>query len=231
MRAAVLLSMAWAVAACTKGASPEVDAASPPLTLSSRTVDLKMRYGESASGEVRVLGRLAAAARLAVRSVDPPGPVVTIVSGGGGGAAGVRVVHEGTRVGRVSGQVVLDTGIADPTTLTLLYSWQVTGNLTIDPTNPFIDVRAAEPGGVDIHVSSSRRDLRLDDARIVDGPFLATLHRDGATGSYVVHVVVRTDAPGDARGRTGTVRLESNDPAEPERDVPLFALGAFDSRP
>jgi hypothetical protein len=231
--------------ACTRGGKYETaDAArrpdvtsgtearpDPPLSLSTRTLDLKMRFGESASGEARLTGRLASSAHLSVRSVEPPGPIVTILPKDASGAEGVGVAFDGKRVGRASGQVELETALADPSTLTLLYSWQVTGSLTIDPTNPFIDSRGAGARAVDVEVSSTRADFRLAEARVIDGSFLATFHRDVATGSYVVHVAVKTPVPGDARGMVGTLRLVSNDPAEPTLDVPVFALGDFGAHP
>ncbi len=203
----------------------------PLLSLTSRTIDLKMAYGEGAAGEVRLTGRMAASARLTVRSVEPAGPSVTIVPQEGVKPEGVRVACDGGRVGQASGQIALDTGLSKPATLTLLYSWQVAGNLTVSPTNPFIDSHAAAPGGADVRVSSRRSDFRLDRALVVDGPFVAAFHRDEAASAYVVHVEVSPHAQGDARGSVGTLRLLSNDPAEPRRDVPLFALGAFTAPP
>ena len=42
-----------------------------------------------------------------------------------------------------------------------------------------------------------------------------------------MNVKVRPDrVPKEQRGLLGTLRLEDNDPAEPQKDVPLFALGA-----
>ena len=197
-----------------------------PLTVTSRTIDLKLAFGETRSGEVRLMGKLAAAARLSVKTVDPPGPSVTILSAEGPLPQGVRVTVAGSEVGRRAGQVSLATGLADPKELTVLYSWQVLGNLNVDPTNPFIDLRAPPPVGVDVRVASRLKDFRLDQAQIVSGPFQATVARDDAAGGYVVHVsAVDSGSNDDSRGTLGTIRLLSNDPAEPQKDVQVFALG------
>jgi len=208
-------------------AAPTVSAATDlPLTVTSRTIDLKLAFGETRSEEVRLMGKLAAAARLSVKAIDPPGPRVTILPAEGTRPQGVRVTVTGSEVGRRAGQVSLATGLADPKELTVLYSWQVLGNLNVNPTNPFIDLRAPPPVGVDVRVTSRLKDFRLDQAQIVSGPFQATVARDDADGGYVVHVsAVDPGSYDDSRGTLGTIRLLSNDPAEPRKDVQVFALG------
>ena len=200
----------------------------PLLALASRTADLRTTFGETTSQDVELTGRLAMAARLAIGSVDPPGPEVEIVAGDRGKPERVRLTLAGTRVGRHAGQVSVTTGLEKPRALTLLYSSEVLGNLAVDPTNPYIDLRAPQPAGVVVHVSSRRGDFRLDDARVIEGPFETTVARDQTTHGYSVGV--RIDAsriPEGERGLLGKLRLTSNDPAEPRKDVPLFAFGAL----
>jgi hypothetical protein len=220
----------------TEGVALPTDAASAarpaelpvelPLALSSRTVDLRLGFGETRSQEVRLIGRLAAAAKLSVETIDPPGPDVTVLPAEEARPQGVRVTISGTRVGQRAGQVTLATGLDDPKKLTLLYSWKVAGYLTVDPTNPFLDLRSPPPAKVAVHVSSSRPDFRLDQAQMVEGPFQAILVRDEAPRTYTVEVTMSdkgSDEP--SRGSLGTLRLLSNDPAEPRKDIPVFALG------
>jgi hypothetical protein len=197
-----------------------------PLAFSSRTVDLKLGFGETSSAEIRLIGKLAAAARLSVETIDPPGPEVMVLPADGTRPQGLRVTVVGTRVGQRAGQVTLGTGLDDPSKITILYSWKVVGSLTVDPTNPFIDLRAPPPAGVAVHVTSSRQDFRLDKAQIVEGPFQATTVRDEAPGRYTVNVTVSDQGSSDSpRGSLGTLRLLSNDPAEPRKDIQVFALG------
>ena len=200
----------------------------PLLALTSRTVDLKLAVGEQDSQEVRLNGRLAMSARLAVEAVDPPGPDVVVVPAQDDRPQGLRLTVVGSQVGRAAGQVRAATGLAKPKELTLLYSWQVIGNLTVDPTNPYIDLRAPPPIGVVVKVSSSRPDFRLDDAWVVEGPFEASFARDEPARGYSVRVQVDPSRiAGGQRGLSGTLRLVSNDPSEPRKDVPLFALGSL----
>jgi hypothetical protein len=186
-------------------------------------VELRAAFGASDAQQVWLTGARAANARLAVRAVDPPGPDVTVVDAGAGSPQGVRIAIHGTRVGRVSGQVRLATGLASPETLTLLYTWTVVGNLSVEPAAPFVDLRAGS--GVDITVTSRRDDFHLHQAVVAEGPFSARVQRGPREGSYVVSVVARGAPGADARGFGGVLRLVSNDPAEPSRDVRLFALG------
>jgi hypothetical protein len=199
----------------------------PILALSTRTVDLTMAFGETAVEEVRLVGRRASSAHLRIVSVLPPGPDVVIVPAEGLTPEGVRVTDTGSKVGHQAGQITLATGLDDPNELTLLYSWAVAGNLTVDPTNPFLDTRAPDPS-VAVRVQSSRQDFRLERVEILAGPFVASVERDGTgLGGYSVRVSpVPSHSDGSTqRGFVGQLRLVSNDPAEPTKDVPLFALG------
>jgi hypothetical protein len=234
-RLACLLLFLWSGLGCPSrtldAALPGEAGVEPLLALSSRTVDLNAAFGETASQDVRLVGQLASAARLRVESVEPAGPEVEVLPARTDQPEGLRLTMTGARVARVAGEVRVATGLEEPKTLTLLYSTRVLGNLTVEPTNPFIDLRAPGPVGVEVRVTSRRFDFRLDDARVVKGPFAATLAHDEAGHVYVVKVGMSPDrAPDDQRGLVGTLRLFSNDPAEPQKDVPLFALGDANRR-
>jgi hypothetical protein len=201
--------------------------AEPLLGFTSRTVDLEPPFGGRDSREVGVVGRWATAARLAVQTLDPAGLEVEVLPAQDGGAQSVRVTARGAHVGRFAGQVVFATGLSRPETLTLLYSWKVPSNLRVEPTNPVIDLRASGSTGTVIHMSSGRGDFRLQAAQVVEGPFEASVSPVAEGGSYSISVrVARDRMSANQRGVLGTLRLLSNDPAEPRTDVPLFALGA-----
>jgi uncharacterized protein DUF1573 len=198
----------------------------PLLAFSERTVDLKVAFGETGSADAELAGRLAREARLEVESIDPPGPDVAVLPGEQGQPQGLRLTLHAVRVGRVAGQVVVTTGLKKPSELTLLYSCEVLGNISVDPTNPFIDLHAPGGGAVVLTVSSRRSDFRLDAAQVIEGPFEANFSRDDFSRSYGVHVrAVPSRIPPGQRGSLGRLRLISNDPAEPRKEVPLFALG------
>jgi hypothetical protein len=139
---------------------------------------------------------------------------------------GLRITCSSLRVARVAGQVRVTTGVERPSHLTVLYTCQVIGNLSVEPTNPYIDLRAPGPAEVMVHVSSSRPDFRLEQARAVEGRFESTFERDPNGRGYSVNVRAGGgQVPEEVRGATGTLRPVSNDPAEPPKDVPLIALG------
>jgi len=209
------------MAACHSNARVE-----PLLAFTERTVDLKVAFGETGSQDAALTGRLATEARLEVESIDPPGIEVAVLPGSQGQPQGLRLTLHAVQVGRVAGQVVVTTGLEKPRELTLLYSWEVLGNITVDPTNPFIDLYGPGEGTVVLTVSSRRADFRLDAAEVIEGPFEATLSRDAPAPGYVVRVrAVPSHIPPGERGSLGRLRLISNDPAEPRKEVPLFALG------
>ena len=70
------------------------------------------------------------------------------------------------------------------------------------------------------------RQRHVERVEVADGPFhaeLAAEHPGG--GRYVLVSAKRSAVPRDERGALGSLVVFSNDPAEPEKVVPLFALG------
>jgi Protein of unknown function (DUF1573) len=203
----------------------------PLLAFTSRTVDLQMRFEESASEDVWLTGRLAETAQLEVRSIDPPGPDAEPIRPVPGKPQGLRVSMTGIRLGRVAGQVVVGTGVREPSELTLLYSWLVRGNLVVDPTNPVIDVYPGGAGSVVVHVSSSRSDLRLDDAEVTGGPFEATFAHDDGSRGYAVEVrVVSNRIPRDSAARAASCAFSAMTPPSHTRTSPSSPWACPDRR-
>lgn len=204
-------------------ASVGVGESGPALAFASRTVELSTDFGTESSEDVRLTGTRSNEVELAIRSVecvDPLHPEVRVLP------RGLRLTVRGERVGRGAGQVVVATGLKDPETLTVLFSWNVRGNVTVEPTNPFIDRRAPPASETVVHVTSRRPDFRLSGAVVTGGPFTAAIEGEGGPTAYAVRVRVdEVHAPAGERGLVGRLRLESNDPAEPLKEIPLFALG------
>jgi hypothetical protein len=109
--------------------------------------------------------------------------------------------------------------------LTLPFALNVEGNLRVEPTNPYFDLNRPAPIEQTLRVESAREDFKLRAATVLEGPFEARLERlQPRVYSVLVRFVPARAAPG-VRGISGRLSLESNDPAEPRKEVPLFALG------
>ncbi|MGC4091051.1 MAG: hypothetical protein QM756_24885 [Polyangiaceae bacterium] len=88
-----------------------------------------------------------------------------------------------------------------------------------------MNLNSSEPAELRISLESTRA-LLLRAARVTEGPFEARFERTGPK-SYAVWVrAVLARLPSDSRGATGKLLLQSDDPAEPNKEVPLFGLGA-----
>jgi hypothetical protein len=75
-------------------------------------------------------------------------------------------------------------------------------------------VRSKQPGFV------------VKSARVVEGPFRATVEKPTADGSTPITLRVQNkDVPTEARAATGKLLIESNDQREPRKEVPLFGFG------
>jgi len=201
------------------------------LAFESSPVEVESHFGVSGSKNVRLIGDLAPVAKPAI--VGGQGSEVAaslLPADGGHAAAGIRLTLSGKRAGRGVGHVVVATGLPDPKELVLYYGWKVPGNLTVSPSNPYFNLRMPGPHVLKISVGSGRSDFRLQRAEVTAGPFAARVEPAAAGGPYTVQVrVVEAGVAGGQRGFLGELVLVSNDPAEPRKEVPLFAMGASSS--
>jgi hypothetical protein len=231
------LALALVVSSCAREQAPVSSAApvrgaggaSAPasrLAFEASLVELAGRFGVVSSLDVRLTGALARDARPAIVGGEGAEVTASVLSPEGSRPPGVRLTLSGRHAGRGVGHVVVSTGLGDPRELVLYYGWSVPGNLTVSPSNPYLDLRGPGAQVVEIAVASSRPDFRLQRAEVVAGPFAASVAPARAAGHYQVRVraVERGVSDGD-RGFLGKLILISNDPAEPRKEIPLLAMG------
>ncbi len=199
----------------------------PALAFDATLVELAPAAGAGAVRTARVRGFRAREATLTVAGVEGPEVTARVLSAAAGGLPGVAVECHGERVGTHVGRVRVATSLAAPAELSLGYTCRVAGNLTVTPTNPFLDLRGPPPREQTITVTSRRPDFVLRGASVVEGPFVAAFAPAPAGSAWEVRVGVDDAAlPPGSRAVNGRLRLSSNDELEPEKEVPLFALGA-----
>jgi hypothetical protein len=205
-----------------------VSPSTPPLAFEGVPVAIEGLFGRPVSKEVRLVGPRAD--RVIPTVVRVEGTEVTAAplaaqSGQPGHTPGIRLTLSGKRAGQGVGNVVVSTGLPDPKELVLYYGWKVPGNLTVTPSNPYLDLRLPGRHVVELSVASSRPDFRLLRARVVAGPFAAHIVSPSSGAARTVEVRVIESGLTDQRGFLGKLMLWSNDPAEPRKEIPLFALG------
>jgi hypothetical protein len=207
----------------------------PSLAFAPAIVELAAPMGDRSSQSARLAGRMAPGARLSIEHIDDPALEVQVLPPDESGAAGLRLTFTGDRAGVRTGQVVVATGLGDPAQLTLLYSLRVPSNVSVTPSNPFLDLR--DPGARErrLEVRGRGAAFRVESVQVLSGPFRATVESDGATTGGLATIRVRVDDPAlrgnPQRGFVGTLRIRGNDPAQPTTDVPLFAMGALPPHP
>ncbi|HEX3772935.1 MAG TPA: hypothetical protein VHV51_00655 [Polyangiaceae bacterium] len=198
----------------------------PLLAFDPPFVSSSLPFGAERSTTVHLAGTLASAAKLTFKDDSDAGFQIEALPADAHGPV-VRLTLKGKKVGTHVGNIVGTTNLEQPREIRLAYSCEVTGNLRVAPSTLYFDLRA--PGGdtKEIVVSSSEPEFRLQQAEIAEGPFEASFARDGESRDYRVSLSLRRDrVTGDARGTLGRLVLHSNDRAEPEKEVSLFALGA-----
>lgn len=198
----------------------------PLLAFEASDVRFELAFGEKAVRELRLVGARARQAQLVRGEQEQGAPEVELLPATDTRPAGIRVSASGTAVERRVGQLRFRTGIDEPRELGLVYSLAVEGNLSVDPTNPYFNLREPPPRERVVTVQSKRSDFVLHAAEILEGPFRTRMSHDEANHRYAVHVsFVDAALPAKERGAMGKLLLVSNDPAEPRKQVPLFALG------
>lgn len=200
----------------------------PRLALESATVELDTEFGVDVTRELIVSGTRWRDARLDMAPLEARDLTAELMPGAGEVPPRLRLVLRARKVGVEVGQVVVRTGLGTPDRLTLHYRTQVRGTLSVEPPRPYLNLRFAPDRSRVLRVSSSQPGFKLLSASIVEGPFTArVLAPDrGAPERYEVEVGVDTQrlSP-EVRGVSGRLRLVSNDRSEPEREIPLLALG------
>jgi hypothetical protein len=203
----------------------------PLLAFDPPLVSLRMPFGEERSVDVRVQGALTEQARLTLKDAGDAGFSVTPLPAAGGAPQGLRLRVRGKKVGVHVGNIVLTTNLPRPRELTLPYSCEVAGSLVVSPSTPYFDLRAPGAPAREIAVHSSQPGFSVRAVRVAEGPFSASFARRDA-GNYTVTVSVEPERiTSDARATLGRLLILSNDRAEPEKELPLFAFGAVNHAP
>lgn len=229
---------AGAQAGCRRRELPApVPGPAVPLAFAQDVLVLTLNHGRSATARIPIVGAQRARARLSLRATDHPAvrahvendDLVVSASADatpGGSKAGLAV---GTHVGNV----VVETGLAEPATLTLPYSIRVAGTLVVSPTNPYFNLRDPDGRVRTVVVRSTAADaasFQVRAAEVTAGPFEAELEKAGP-GTFHVQVRVReANLPDDARGVLGRLLIRSSDATEPVKELPLVAFGSMTRR-
>lgn len=210
-----------------KDAGPALGAMQEPrLALSPLIAEIRTDFGQPAQTELVLVGSLARQATLSLEKVDGVDVSASVVASSDGGPASVVLTTEGKVVGSNAGRIFLATGLSDPREIVASYMVRVAGNISFSPEAPFVDLRAPGPKSVILKVKSRRSDFRLSAVEVASGPFEASLAGQ-ESGAFVVNVNAVSDRMnGGERGVLGRIVLVSNDPAEPRKEVTVFALGA-----
>jgi hypothetical protein len=124
-----------------------------------------------------------------------------------------------------AGGLRVATGVEGRDPLAFSFTYRVRGFIDVTPSRPYVNLRDGT-NRVSVFVSSRRPDFELRRVEIVDGPFRAELGERNPGRGHSVRVYALPERIADAdRGVLGRMLLVSNDPAEPAKEVPLFALG------
>jgi hypothetical protein len=96
----------------------------------------------------------------------------------------------------------------------------------VEPSNPYFNLHVSGDRATTITVSSSHPGFAVKSASVTEGPFSATLEKPNSDGSNPITVRVKNNQISDeARSATGKLLIQSNDPREPSKEIPLFGFG------
>ena len=203
----------------------------PLLAFDAQVIDLKMPFGEERSQEIHLVGALLDQATIKLkRSGLAEDSSVDFPSRQPGSPAILHVRCHGKKPGMHAGNLIVSTGLARPKEIAMPYACKVEGTLDVSPTNPYFNLKLSGPKVVSIEVRSSQPGFHVRGARVLEGPFAASV--EGPLSDNVFHVVVRVlehRVADESRGSLGKVLILSNDRTEPEKEIPLFGFGKLNS--
>jgi hypothetical protein len=202
----------------------------PILAFERDAVEFDVPFGSVRSQELRLIGARARDARLALLDAGHPDFQIELLPASEQRVQGLRVTFEAQRAGTRVGQIAFATGLAEPAKLSLRFSCKVAGTLRLSPTNPYFNLREPGPKQRVLQVQSSQSDFRIHSVRVTQGPFAATVSPSGAGEYRIVVSFLEQRVSDDSRGISGKLLIVSNDRTEPEREVPLLALGKLTRR-
>jgi hypothetical protein len=203
----------------------------PLLAFDAPAVNLTMPFGEERSQDIALAGTLADKAAIRVkRSALAADSSVDVLHGKPGSSPVFRIRCHGKKVGTHGGNLIVSTDFARFKEIAMPYACKVTGTLEVSPTNPYFNLKISGPKVVSIEVRSSQPGFAVRGARVLEGPFAASVQGPVADNAFRIQVKVLEDRfSDDRRGILGKLMVFSNDRTEPEKEIPLFGFGKLNS--
>jgi hypothetical protein len=194
------------------------------LALQPQFIQLSAEIGKTQVIDAWLTGKLKEKAHLKIQQKPADHELaVKIIEqtlDGGVGVQGLRFTISSKKSGSGSGNVSFETGIANLAKLQVGYSWAIKGNIEVSPAQLLFTNGKGDSLERVLHVTSRNADFKLQQARIVSGPFVANIETPDSGVDYAVRVSLKKGvAPTVATVASGTLELVSNDPLEPKREV------------
>jgi hypothetical protein len=198
----------------------------PLLGFEPNYVDFELDFGERATREVRLFGKLADDESVAIAGTgdDLVSAVLHRVRAPRG--ATLQIECRGDRVGMHAGSIRFALPKGSGPDAALSWGCKVKGTLTVEPATPYFNLRQSGDRATTVIVKSTKPGFKVLGARVTEGPFLADVRPRLPSGEYAIIVKVRNRlVPDEARAVTGTLLVTSNDETEPRKSIPLFGMG------
>ena len=208
------------------------DQVQPLVGFDTAFLDLRPEFGQTQSAEVHLVGPRAPKAH--PRVTDTGSVLVTVapLAADTGERPGFIVSCQGSKPGMHAGSLMVETGLAEQPSLALSWGCRVPATLQVEPSNPYFNLHVSGDRALTITVRSTHRPWVVKSARVTEGPFAATVETPNPDGSVPITIRVKNqDIPDDARSATGKLIVESTDPREPRKEVPLFGFGKINKVP
>jgi hypothetical protein len=196
------------------------------LGFEPRAVVRSVEPGSKDTFEVWLTGRLAEGASLAVAEISAPESVAAEVvrdADAGPPRQGVRIRLKGAKVGQLSANVAVTTGVEKAPRLSIPVNLTVPGNIEVSPRSVYFPPDTKTDLERVLRVTSKRADFRLRAVRVASGPFAASQAKPETGPGVEVRVRVAQGGKIEA-ATTGTLELLTNDPLEPTIAIPINSI-------
>jgi hypothetical protein len=198
----------------------------PTLAFDKQSISLEMPFGEQRIEEVRLVGTMAAKAKVKLKSEAVADVGLEPLPANEGKARGFAIHCKGRKPGMNSSNLIISTDLERPREVAIPYVCKVIGTLELTPTNPYFNLKVSGPKSVFVNVRSSQPNFEVQAVHVAEGPFAATFEHAPDGPYFRVKVTVLDEQIDDeTRGVNGRLIVISNDRTEPQKEIPLFGLG------
>jgi hypothetical protein len=201
----------------------------PALRLERDILDVTLSHGEKRTEVLGVVGKSAHDAKLRVPDqaiLREHGLTLSISPAKSRDhSAYVEAHFEALRAGVFTGNLTLETGLTEPSEISIPYTFTVRGTLSVTPDTLYINVRDPTRSEVQVDIKSTAPAFSIKKLSVTEGLFAVRSERISAQHHRAYVRLLVDQVPEGVTGSVGRLSIQTTDATEPEKTLPIMAMG------